>query len=437
MVQRSEVDEGREEREGILSMNLLEGIASGIRALLSHKMRTFLTMLGVMIGVAAVISMISIGDGAKTIIMQDSEKLGGATMIRFFRSRHIQKGGRWVRNDSEERFTYEDALAIEAECPSVRLAMPSIPEWRGVHVSTGAGAEAREMRSGYQGVTPSFQEGMKWSVRWGRFISDTDVDRALSVCVLGQEVVDELFDGENPVGESVKLRNERFTVIGTMEPRGRSLRYGWNLDDSVFIPLTTVQQRFTGNDYVRMLSIQAKSVDKVPQAIIEATELMKKRHRGEEFFTTRDVASGLDFVLRINKIIKILLSGVAGFSLLVGGIGIMNVMLVSVAERTHEIGLRKALGAKRRDILGQFLIEAVLLCTLGGIIGLALGIFFGVGVAWVITSFIIKSVHWPSALPLFWAVVALVFSATIGISFGLYPAIRAARLAPVEALRTE
>ncbi|MBM3236337.1 FtsX-like permease family protein [Candidatus Poribacteria bacterium] len=429
-------------------MNLLEGIASGIQALSSHKMRTLLTLLGVMIGVAAVIGMISIGDGAKTIIMEDSEKLGGATMIRFRRSRHIRQGNRWVRNNSEEQFTYEDALAIEKQCPSVQHVIPSIPVRRGARISAGAGLDMRETYSSYEGVTPAFQEAMKWKTRVGRFISDADVEHATSICVLGQDIVNELFGDEEAMfarltndfvlwDAEVRIRNERFTVVGIMASRGRSLRYGFNLDDGVFIPITTVQQRFTGNDYISSLSVQVKSIQHVPKAMEEVSELLKKRHRGEEFFETRDVASGLDFVLKINKIIKILLTGVAGFSLLIGGIGIMNIMLVAVAERTREIGLRKAIGAKPRDILGQFLIEAVMLCALGGLLGLLLGVIFGVGVAWIITSFIIKTINWPSALPLFWAIISLVFSAVIGVFFGLYPAIRASRLTPVEALRSE
>lgn len=418
-------------------MNLLESIFSGIQALLNHKMRTFLSLLGIMIGVAAVIGMVSIGDGAKTIIMQDSEKIGGATMVRFRRSRYIRKDNRWIRNNSDEHFTYEDALAIEQQCSSAKFVIPSISVHRGARISTGTGMTAREMRAGYQGVNSAYQKAMNWHVQSGRFISDADVYNATSVCVLGQEIVNELFDGENPIGAEVRLGDKRFKVIGTMEPRGRSLRYGFNLDDEVFIPITTIQQRFTGNDYIRNLSVKANSIEEVPKVMEEVTELLKKRHRNEEFFNTRDVASGLDFVMKINKIIKILLTGVASFSLIIGGIGIMNIMLVSVAERTREIGLRKAIGAKSRDILGQFLIEAVLLCTFGGLLGLMLGVIFGSGVAWIITSFIIKTINWPSALPLFWAIVSVAFSAVIGIFFGLYPAVRASRLAPVEALRVE
>lgn len=418
-------------------MNLIESIVSGVQALFSHKMRTLLTLLGVMIGVAAVIGMISIGDGAKTIIMEDSEKIGGATMIRFRRAHHIQKGNRWVHNDSAEQFNYEDALAIKEECPSVKHVIPAIPVRRGARVAVGTGIAMREMYTGYQGVTPAFQEAMKWNAQTGRFISDADIKYATSVCVLGQDIINELFDGEDPVGSEVRLQNQRFTVIGIMETRGRSLRYGYSLDDGVFLPITTVQQRFTGNNYITELSVQAKSIQHVPQAMAEVATLLKKRHKGQEFFDTRDVASGLDFVLKINKIIKILLTGVAGFSLLIGGIGIMNIMLVSVAERTREIGLRKAIGARPQDILLQFLLEAVLLCAFGGVLGLLIGVIFGSGVSWIVTSFIVKTVSWPSTLPLFWAIVSIIFSAVIGIFFGLYPAVRASRLAPVEALRME
>ncbi len=258
----------------------------------------------------------------------------------------------------------------------------------------------------------------------------------MSVCVVGRDVVNELFRGEDPIGAVIRLDDVRFSVIGVMEQRGRSLRFGWNLDESIFVPITTVQQRFTGNDRIA-LSVKAANTGNVPKAIEQTTTLLLSRHRNQEFFQPYDVTSGLEFIMKINKIIKILLTGVAGFSLLIGGIGIMNIMLVSVAERTREIGLRKAIGAKRRNILGQFLIEAVLLCTFGGLLGLLLGIVLGAGVAWTVTSFIIKTVSWPSSLPFFWAMVSLVFSAVIGMFFGLYPAIRASRLDPTVALKME
>jgi len=418
-------------------MNLLESIVSGIQVLFSHKMRTLLTLLGVLIGVAAVIGMISIGDGAKTIILEDSEKIGGATMIRFRRAGYIMRNNRWVRNDSKENFVYEDALAIEEQCPSVRHVMPSISQRRDVRITAGSGLNMKEMYAGYQGVTPNFRKAMKWDVQTGRFITDADIEYATSVCVIGQGVVDELFPDEDPIGSEISIQNKRFTVIGIMEVRGRSLRYGFNLDDNVYIPLTTVQQRFTGNNYVNEIAVQAKDIQHVPNAIAEATAVLKSRHKNQEFFDTRDVASGLDFVLKINKIIKILLTGVAGFSLMIGGIGIMNIMLVSVAERTREIGLRKAIGARPIDIMIQFLIEAILLCAFGGLLGLFVGFLFGSGVAWIVTSFITKTISWPSKLPLFWAIVSILFSGFIGVFFGLYPALRAARLAPVESLRME
>ena len=415
-------------------MNLLESIASGIQVLFSHKMRTLLTLLGVMIGVAAVISMVSVGDGAKTIVMEDSEKIGGATMVYFKEARYKKAGDRQVRRDSEEYFTLADAEAIEEQCPAVKYAVASI--YGDARVSTGIGLSMREMYTSYQGVTPSYQKGMNWRPQSGRFISDADVENAMSVCVVGRDVVNELFRGEDPIGAVIRLDDVRFSVIGVMEQRGRSLRFGWNLDESIFVPITTVQQRFTGNDRIA-LSVKAANTGNVPKAIEQTTTLLLSRHRNQEFFQPYDVTSGLEFIMKINKIIKILLTGVAGFSLLIGGIGIMNIMLVSVAERTREIGLRKAIGAKRRNILGQFLIEAVLLCTFGGLLGLLLGIVLGAGVAWTVTSFIIKTVSWPSSLPFFWAMVSLVFSAVIGMFFGLYPAIRASRLDPTVALKME
>ncbi|MCZ6679397.1 MAG: ABC transporter permease [Candidatus Poribacteria bacterium] len=434
-------------------MKISEGFSVGFIAIRVNKMRSLLTMLGIVIGVASVLAMIAIGDGAKQVVLEDAQKVGGANQISLYRSSHIRKGNRWVRNRSNEYFDYGDVLAIEAECPSVEGVIPRIPQWRGVLVQTEGGAETR---TGYEGITPFYQIGMKWDVQSGRFISEEDIANRQKVCVLGSDVATQLFGNQDPVGKTVKIARgagghrgrwgrraqdrsmERFSIVGVMEPRGRSLRFGWNLDDRVFLPLTTVQERFTGNDRVRMISVQAKNVDLIEKATEEVKAVLRKRHRNQDdFFRIWEMKKGMEQLFKISKIIKIMLGGIAGFSLLVGGIGIMNMMLVSVTERTREIGLRKAIGAKRRDILLQFLVEAIVMCSVGGLIGVGLGVGAGYGLAHIAVKIVKVIPEWPAVISTEWMVISVVFSAVIGISFGLYPAIKAARLSPIEALRTE
>ena len=434
-------------------MRIVEGVTVGISAIRSNKLRSLLTMLGIIIGVASVLAMIAIGDGAKVIVLQDAQKLGGVNQFTMYRSSHKRVGNRWMPNRSNEYFEYEDVLAIEAECPSVKLVVPRIPEWRGVLVQTAGGAEAR---TGYNGVNASFSEAMDWNIQQGRFISDDDIDNESKVCVLGAEVATNLFAGQSPVGKEIKIGKgpggrrdrygrkdqkritERFTVIGTMETRGRSLRFGWNLDDMVFIPLTTTQERFTGNDRILMLSVHANTVEEVPQAIEEVKTVIRKRHKGQDdFFSIWDMREGMAQLDKISKVIKIALGSIAGFSLLVGGIGIMNMMLVAVTERTREIGLRKALGAKRMDILTQFLIEAVAMCSVGGALGVLLGLFAGEGMAMLAVKIVKIVPEWPSVISTEWILISVSFSAVIGVSFGLYPAMKASALSPIEALRTD
>lgn len=434
-------------------MRILEGISVGIAAIRSNKLRSLLTMLGIIIGVASVLAMIAIGDGAKVIVLQDAQKLGGVNQFTMYRSSYKRVRNRWVPNRSNEYFEYEDVLAIEAECPSVKVVVPRIPEWRGVLVQAADGSETR---TGYNGVNASFAEAMDWDIQQGRFISDEDMDNESKVCVLGTDVVTALFGTQSPVGKEVKIGRgsgsrfdrygrkeqrritERFTVIGTMEGRGRSLRFGWNLDDMVFLPLTTTQERFTGNDRIVMLSVHANTVDDVPKAIKEVKTVIRKRHNNQDdFFSLWDMREGMAQLDKISQVIKIALGSIAGFSLLVGGIGIMNMMLVAVTERTREIGLRKALGAKRMDILVQFLMEAVVLCSIGGAIGVVLGIAAGEGMAMLAVNIVQIVPEWPSVVSKEWIAIAVSFSAAIGISFGLYPAIKASALTPIEALRTD
>ncbi|MDE0634967.1 MAG: ABC transporter permease [Candidatus Poribacteria bacterium] len=433
-------------------MRIFEGLSVGISAIRSNKLRSLLTMLGIIIGVASVLAMISIGDGAKEIVLQDAQKLGGVNQFTMYRSSYRRVGRRWMPNRSNEYFKYEDVLAIEAECPSVKVVVPRIPEWRGVQIQAADGSETR---SGYNGVNASFSEAMDWGIQEGRFISDEDIENKAKVCVLGTEVALDLFGNKSPINQEIKIGRgggrfdrygrgdqvriaERFTVVGTMMPRGRSLRFGWNLDDMVFLPLTTAQERFTGNDHIVMLSVQANTVDDVPKAIEEVKEVMRKRHKNQDdFFDLRDMREGMAQLDKISRVIKIALGSIAGFSLLIGGIGIMNMMLVAVTERTREIGLRKALGAKRLDIMLQFLIESIVMCVIGGAIGVGLGYLAGEGMALLAVKIVKMVPDWPSVISMQWVIISVSFSALIGISFGLYPALKASALSPIEALRTE
>lgn len=433
-------------------MRIFEGLSVGISAIRSNKLRSLLTMLGIIIGVASVLAMISIGDGAKEIVLQDAQKLGGVNQFTMYRSSYRRVGSRWMPNRSNEYFKYEDVLAIEAECPSVKVVVPRIPEWRGVQIQSNDGSETR---SGYNGVNASFSEAMDWGIQEGRFISNEDMDNKAKVCVLGTEVALDLFGNKSPINQEIKIGRgggrfdrygrgdqvriaERFTVVGTMMPRGRSLRFGWNLDDMVFLPLTTAQERFTGNDHIVMLSVQANTVDDVPKAIEEVKEVMRTRHKNQDdFFDLRDMREGMAQLDKISRVIKIALGSIAGFSLLIGGIGIMNMMLVAVSERTREIGLRKALGAKRLDIMLQFLIESIVMCVIGGTIGVGLGYLAGEGMALLAVKIVKMVPDWPSVISMQWVIISVSFSALIGISFGLYPALKASALSPIEALRTE
>ena len=433
-------------------MRFIEGISIGISAIRSNKMRSLLTMLGIIIGIAAVLAMIAIGDGAKQIVIEDAQKMGGATRITLYQTSYKRENNRWVRIRSNEYMEYEDVLAIEAECPSVSAVTPRIADWRGVLFQGPGGTEAR---AGYNGVNATFTTAMDWNIKEGRFITDADVQNATKICVLGDELATELFGDASPLGQEVKIARdvryydpngrrrqdrltERFTVVGTLVPRGTSFQFGWSYDNLAFIPISTVQERFTGDDRVHNIMVFANTVDAVPQAIEEVKTVIRKRHKNEdEFVRIREMRAGMAQLQKISKMIKIALGSIAGFSLLVGGIGIMNMMLVAVTERTREIGLRKALGAKPLDILAQFLIEAVIMCAVGGAIGIGLGIFAGEGMAMIAVKVAKIVPEWPSVVSTQWVMISVSFSAAIGIFFGMYPALKASSLPPVEALRKE
>ena len=432
-------------------MRIVEAVSVAISAMRSNKMRSLLTMLGIIIGIASVLAMIAIGDGAKEIVRQDVQKLGGANQFFVLRSRHKRVNNRLVRIRHNEYLKYGDVLAIEAECPSVSTATPQIWNWGGVLIQASGGTETR---AGWNGVDANYTTIMDWDVKEGRFITDEDVRNASKVCVLGDEVATALFGNKSPLGQEIKIARdsdyhnrfgvkkdgrrytERFRVVGTFVPRGTNLRFGVSFDSLAFIPVSTSQKRFIGTDEIQNITVHAHSVKDVPKAVEEVKSILRKRHRNQDdFIYIFEMHKGMAQLDKISRIIKITLGSIAGFSLLVGGIGIMNMMLVAVTERTREIGLRKALGAKRLDILLQFLIEAVIMCGVGGAIGIGLGILAGEGMALLAVKIVRIVPEWPAVISLQWILISVSVSAIIGISFGLYPALKASSLTPIEALR--
>ena len=433
-------------------MHIVEGLSISIAAIRSNKLRSLLTTLGIIIGVASVLAMIAIGDGAKEIVHQDAQRLGGANQFFVFRTWYKRVNNRWVRIRSNEYLKYEDVLAIEAECPSVKAVTPQIWNWSGVLIQAPNG---NEIRAGWNGVDATYETAMDWNIKEGRFITDEDVENASKVCVLGDEIATTLFGDKSALGQEIKIARdsndynqwrqkegrrftERFTVVGTFGPRGTSLRFGVSFDNIAFIPISTIQERFTGNDQIPNITVYAHTVKDVSKAVEEVRTVIRKRHRNQDdFVRIFEMRAGMAQLEKISKVIKITLGSIAGFSLLVGGIGIMNMMLVAVGERTREIGLRKALGARHLDILLQFLMEAVVMCGVGGAIGIGLGILAGEGMAMLAVKIVKIVPEWPAVISLQWILVSISFSALMGISFGLYPAVKASSLSPIEALRMD
>ena len=417
-------------------MQLYEGISTGLSSILQEKMRSVLTMLGIIIGVAAVLAMLAVGDGAKAIVTQEFEKYGSHFTIS--RNPWIWRGDRVFPNRSGEHLKYEDALAIEAECPTVESVIPVVTDEVLAQAEDGATKWTE-----YDAVNSYYPTGMNWQIQQGRFFSKDEFNNRKKVCVLGLEVATELFGDQNPIDQEIKLslqggRPDRFRILGVMAERGTSLQYGFSWDDLVFIPLTTAQDRFKGTHYVNYLNIRATDTDSIEKATEEVRSVLRKRHRNQDnFFDISFHTTAVKELDNISRILTIMLSSIAGFSLFVGSVGIMNMMLVSVNQRTREIGLRRAIGAKRRDVFLQFLIEAVVMCGVGGLLGIILGIGTGYLCSYIAVKVVQVIPHWPVVISLHWMTVSVSISAGIGILFGLYPAIRASHISPIEALRTE
>ena len=411
---------------------------TGVAHLAENKIRSCLSILGIFIGVTSVLCMVSIADRAKRIIFQDIEKIGGINQIHFGMRFWIYRGGR--RMLTTERLTIADARAIEAEYPSIRYVLP-----QNRHADTFVtGKDGSQGHPTLVGGTPDHQLALQWEVQEGRFLSENDIDNALQVCVLGNEIARELFQQTPPIGQEIKIRYYwdrplRMRVVGVMKPKGRSFIFSRrNLDTSLFIPVTPYQQRITGADDVTDLVIfTEKDVDM--EIIIQTIyRILRRRHRNkDDFFREWIPKTANERLNHLQNVLKIGFGSIAGFSLFISSVSILNLCLVSIGEKTRGIGLRKSVGAKQVDIFWQFLTEPISLCLCGGVLGIVGGGIAAHVMAPVAVRIVPIVPEWPVGVSLPWGLTAVLFSGLLGIIFGVYPALRAARLSPIDALRTD
>ena len=410
-------------------MQLLENLISAFSVLRGSKLRTILTLLGITIGIAGVIAMMSFGAGAEKLMMAQVEKIGGPSMFGVYRPGYIEKNNRWQRNNSAHFLEMRDLHDILADCPSVEVA--TVERSHPIDFEV----KGRHRRTYLRATTNEYQDVQRWEAEYGRFLADTDMDFWNKVCVIGSKVWKEQFKGQDPIGKEVGINNNRFTVIGIMESRGDGFDEGRSEDNMIFIPITTAQTRFGGRNRVGAIIARAKSIYLVDQALKEVKTVIMRNHGGDDtFFRTWNAKKGIEGGKRIIFIMEMVLVVIASISLIVAGIGILNIMLVSVTERIPEIGLRKAVGAKSLDIRLQFLTESVLLCLIGSLLGIAFGAIVGKGFAWAVSQFF-QELSWPSVVTPEAVLISVAAGAVIGIFFGYYPASQAAKLTPIDAIR--
>ena len=407
-----------------LLIQLSQTATVALRALRRNKMRSILTALGIIIGVASVVAMVAVGNGAQARITSQVSALGQNLLTVFAGSK--KSGGVQSGLGSASAITLADAAAIKREVPDVAAASPE------VSTTAQAIANGRNWSTSVVGESEDYLKIRSWKLAAGSMFNERDVRSAAKVAVIGAKTANELFGPLNPVGQSVRIKNIPFVIIGLLESKGAGMG-GMNQDDRIIIPYTTAMKRITGDKYLRSVNVQIASADRMDIAQKQITSLFRQRHRlgdgkDDDFniFNQKEIA---DTVNSISKIITLLLGSVAGISLVVGGIGIMNIMLVSVTERTREIGIRIAVGAQPGDIRLQFLIEAVTLSLLGGLLGVLTGVVASRLVA-VVADF--QAIVSTGSI-----VLAFGVSTAIGVFFGFYPAHKAAKLNPIEALRYE
>ncbi|WP_066424471.1 ABC transporter permease [Anabaena sp. 4-3] len=404
-------------------MNLLESMQMAGKTLLSNKLRTALTMLGIVIGNASVIAMIGIGEGGQRFVQQQLESLGPNVLFIIPGNQATQR----ISREVPKTLVYEDANAIATQVPTIADVTAELNSRQVVTYSN------RNTDVNIIGTTPNFLIVRDFEVAQGRFFGDVDMKRSNQVAVLGGKLANRLFGNSNPVGQQLRIKNASFQVIGVLETKGSSL--GVDYDDAALIPVFTMANRIVGRTSPYGLELSyivasANNADSVDAAVFQITNLLRQRHKlvGEDDFTIRTQKDALQTVGQISGALTIMLAAIAGISLFVGGIGIMNIMLVSVTERTQEIGLRKAIGATEQDILLQFIIESVIVSAIGGLVGTAVGVS-GIMLVGAITP--LEAAISPVAI-----MTAVGVSGGIGLFFGVVPARRAAKLDPIVALRS-
>ena len=413
-------------------MSIWDTIRVSLRALLKNKMRASLTVLGVVIGIAAVTTMVSIGQSASALVQGQFEALGTNVIVVF---PEFQRRGS-VRQAATVTLTADDSSAIGEECRSV-LASSPIVGTGGQVIYGSSNWNPREM----QGVGADYLTVRNWKLDAGGFFTDDEIRASANVCVIGHTLVAKLFQTSNPLNSIIRVRNIPFRVIGILEKKGVNM-VGDDQDDIMLMPFTTVRTRLQGSNFnnVNAIMVSAIAQNQMSTATREIEQLLFERHQippGEQpdfrVQNTTEIAATLGI---ITGTLTLMLSAIAGISLLVGGVGIMNIMLVSVTERTREIGIRMAIGARGKDILRQFLVESVVLSCIGGFIGVVLGMSASAGATMLINS-VSSGSDWPIVISLPAAAVSMGFAAAVGIFFGYYPARRASRLDPIDALRYE
>lgn len=408
-------------------IDLLSTIRISVRSLRANKMRSFLTMLGIIIGVGAVIAMLAVGTGAKNRIAAQISSMG-SNLIMILPGA-TTAGGVRMGAGTHPTLSMADTEAIKQECPSVEYAAPVLNGIAQVIYGT------MNWSTGIIGTTPEMLFIREWSLLTGRNFNEDDIRSATKVCILGQTVVENLFGDTDPVGHVIRIKNVPFTVIGVLERKGQSPS-GQDQDDIIYIPVTTAQKRIFGTTFpgmVRIIMVKAKGANMMDSAEREIRDLLRQRHRigprQEDDFTVRNLTQIMQVQEQSTSVMTILLGAIASVSLIVGGIGIMNIMLVSVTERTREIGIRMAVGAKTWDIRLQFIIEALILSLSGGVLGTITGI--------ICSKVISELAGWPVAVSPFAIILSFSFSGIVGLFFGYYPAHKASLLDPIEALRYE